>query len=86
MSLLLLDKSTETGCINYDTLDVTINNGFAPDKNNIIKSEFSEMLTCNDNSMGINYQWGYNSINSSDSLLTLPIHYNLYIMKISTIT
>ena len=59
----------ETGCVNYDTLPVFINNGFAPDKSNIIKSENSEMLICEDNSVGLNYQWGYHSILGTDSLV-----------------
>jgi hypothetical protein len=67
--IVIRQTLTETGCVNYDTLEVLINNGFAPDKNNIIKSENSEMLICDDISFGINYQWGYNSIDGSDSLI-----------------
>ena len=35
--IIIKQTLMETGCINYDTLPVFINNGFAPDKSNIIK-------------------------------------------------
>ena len=79
--IIIRQTLMETGCVNYDTLNVFINNGFAPDKSNIIKSENSEMLICEDNSVGLNYQWGYHSILGTDSLVdasdTLQfIHYD----------
>jgi hypothetical protein len=54
----------ETGCEILETSPVEISQIESPDRNMIVNMTNTNILVCNDTSVGIQYQWGYTIINS----------------------
>jgi hypothetical protein len=58
-TLQLYQTNKQTGCSNTMLLPVVISSQYSPDPTKIKRKENSDILVCEDQQEGLNYQWGY---------------------------
>ena len=68
-SLSATQTVIETGCIKKVSIPVQILDDLAPDKTAIIRKSSSNILICEDENENINYQWGFDDLNTQTSTL-----------------
>lgn len=58
-TIRVLQFNKTTGCYNFMLLPIIIKEDRAPNKTQIIRKSNTNILVCEDSTIGLNYQWGY---------------------------
>jgi hypothetical protein len=58
-TIRVLQFNKTTGCYNYMLLPIVIKEERAPNKTKIIRKSITNILVCEDSTLGLTYQWGY---------------------------